>query len=31
MADAALDDHVARIKRGWALDPSMPITPVKKV
>ncbi len=30
MADAALGDHVARIKRAWALDPSMPITPVKK-
>lgn len=25
-----LDEHVDRIKRGWALDPSMEITPVKK-
>lgn len=30
MAEAELDDHVARVKRAWALDPSMPITPVKK-
>ncbi|HKY14886.1 MAG TPA: DUF4157 domain-containing protein [Microthrixaceae bacterium] len=30
MAEAQLDNHVARIKRSWALDSSMPITPVKK-
>jgi len=30
MADAALEDHVDRIKRAWALDPSMPITRVRK-
>ncbi|MHA6622520.1 eCIS core domain-containing protein [Pseudonocardia sp. DLS-67] len=30
MADAELDNHVSRMKRAWAFDESMPITPVKK-
>jgi hypothetical protein len=30
MADQALDDHVRRIKRSWAVDNSIEITPVKQ-
>ena len=30
MAEVELENHQARIKRSWALDESMPITPVRK-
>ena len=30
MADAALENHVGRIKRSWALDDKLEVTPVKK-